>query len=52
MLNESPGNRLSHLARRRSVFTSTELLRNARNDKTSILNPSKLCNGQILLNTK
>uniref|UniRef100_A0A1Q3EZP9 Uncharacterized protein n=1 Tax=Culex tarsalis TaxID=7177 RepID=A0A1Q3EZP9_CULTA len=58
MLNQSPGSRLSHLARRRAVFSSANLL-NTSHGSTSAASTSssqssafRLCNRQILLDPK
>ncbi|XP_053684976.1 uncharacterized protein LOC128734693 [Sabethes cyaneus] len=54
MLNQSPGSRLSHLARRRAVFSSANLLNSSIGSATAA-GPSNMfrsCNRQILLDTK
>lgn len=61
MLNQSPGSRLSHLARRRAVFSSANLLNTshgsastaaAASSSTSQPAAFRLCNRQILLDPK
>ncbi|XP_055627394.1 uncharacterized protein LOC129769285 [Toxorhynchites rutilus septentrionalis] len=58
MLNQSPGRRLSHLARRRAIFSSANLLCSSGSTTksasmtTSQTNPLRLCNRQILLDPK
>ncbi|XP_052860579.1 uncharacterized protein LOC128267729 [Anopheles cruzii] len=67
MLNKSPGNRLSHLAKRRAIFSSANLLNSSvcgkANDSiagngpltaTSLsrLNSFRLCNRQVLMDPK
>lgn len=58
MLNQSPGSRLSHLARRRAVFSSANLLNTSHGSasaaSTSSSQPSafRLCNRQILIDPK
>ncbi|XP_058834051.1 uncharacterized protein LOC131691557 [Topomyia yanbarensis] len=60
MLNQSPGSRLSHLARRRAVFSSANLLNSSGGSATvaspstssSQLSSNRLCNRQILLESK
>ncbi|XP_058067328.1 uncharacterized protein LOC131216769 [Anopheles bellator] len=67
MLNQSPGNRLSHLAKRRAIFSSANLLNSSvcgkANDSIagngpltanslSRLNSFRLCNRQVLMDPK
>ncbi|XP_058456187.1 uncharacterized protein LOC131433680 [Malaya genurostris] len=59
MLNQSPGSRLSHLARRRAVFSSANLLNSSVGSATtaspsaqSQVNCNRLHNRQILLDSK
>ncbi|XP_055536382.1 uncharacterized protein LOC129725028 [Wyeomyia smithii] len=54
MLNQSPGSRLSHLARRRAVFSSANLLNSSVNSviATGLSNTFRASNRQILLDAK
>lgn len=58
MLNQSPGSRLSHLARRRAVFSSANLLNTSHGSASAASSSSsqpsafRLCNRQILLDPK
>lgn len=56
LLNQSPGSRLSHLARRRSTFSSANLLNSSTGSATAGTSLSgsqrRLCNRQIIVENK
>ncbi|XP_055605577.1 uncharacterized protein LOC129753755 [Uranotaenia lowii] len=52
MLSQSPGSRLSHLARRRAVFSSANLINSSSLGSSSASSSGRLCNRQILLDPK
>ncbi|XP_062542755.1 uncharacterized protein LOC134210627 [Armigeres subalbatus] len=56
LLNQSPGSRLSHLARRRSTFSSANLLNSSTGSATAGASLSgsqrRLCNRQIIVENK
>lgn len=53
MINQSPGSRLSHLARRRAVFSSANLLNSSAGSAiVGHSNTLRTCNRQILLDAK